>query len=121
MSIGFTKKGDMTDYEWYLLLAENGHCSYQYQLASEIHSKSQRQDRIVQTYKWLCLSLFLGDLRAKEVCNFVYLGMTAEEIEQGNMLVDAWIEDKFECEPSRDKSGWSSELNKLVDEENSDT
>ena len=66
-------------------------------------------------------SSFLGDLRAKEVCNFVYLGMTAEEIELGNMLVDAWIDDKFEYEPSRDKSGWSSELKKLVDEENSDT
>jgi hypothetical protein len=121
MNIGLTKKGDMTDYEWFLLLAENGHCSYQYRLAAEIHAKSLRCDRLVQTYKWLCLASLLGDKRAKDVVDFVYLGMSSNDIDLGNKLLDEWIEDKFESESCRDKSGWSSELKKFLNQESSDS
>ncbi len=110
MRIGFTKKGDMTDYEWYLLLAENGHRSYQYRLAIEINSKSLKSDRLVQTYKWLCLSALLGDIAAREIAQFVYLGMSQDEIFLADKLVEAWIEDKFDSFELIDTTGWSKEL-----------
>lgn len=123
MNIVQTKKGNMTDYEWFLLLAENGHCSYQYRLAIEINSKSKNPDRLVQTYKWLFLSVLLSGNQSKEVIDFVYLGMSADEIHVADTLIEAWIEDKFVSEPSRDRSGWSKELIKFmkgasVDDEN---
>ena len=123
MNIGQTKKGDMTDYEWFLLLAENGHSSYQYRLAIEINSKSKSSDRLVQTYKWLFLSVLLSGNQSKEIIDFVYLGMSSEEIHLADTLIEAWIEDKFESEPSRDRTGWSKELIKFmngagVDDEN---
>lgn len=114
MSIGLTKKGDMTDYEWYLLLAENGHRSYQYRLAIEINSKSRKSDRLVETYKWLCLSALLGENGAKEIAQFVYIGMSPVEIVTADKLVEKWIEDKFLEEMNPDKSGWSKELREFV-------
>ena len=114
MSIGLTKKGDMTDYEWFLLLAENGHSSYQYRLAIEINSKSKNSDRLVQSYKWLVLSILLGENRSKEILDFIYLGMSSEEINLADSLIDSWIEDKFESKPNQDRSGWSSELKKFT-------
>ena len=119
MSIGVTKKGDMTDYEWFLLLAENGHSSYQYRLAIEINSKSKNSDRLVQSYKWLVLSILLGENRSKEILDFFYLGMSSEEINLADSLIDSWIEDKFESKPNQDRSGWSSELKKFTSEASS--
>jgi len=110
MNAGLTKKGDLTDYEWFLLLAENGHCSYQYLLATEINSKSQKADRLIQTYKWLCLAALLGETRAKEIAQFTYLGMTSNEIALADKLVEKWIEDKFGSIGEKDTSGWSKEL-----------
>lgn len=114
MSIGLTKKGDMTDYEWYLLLAENGHRSYQYRLAIEINSKSLKSDRLVQSYKWLCLSALLGEASAKEIAQFLYIGMSAEEIFLADKLVEEWIEEKFDSVELKDTSGWSKELRQFM-------
>jgi hypothetical protein len=110
MNIGLTKKGDMTDYEWFLLLAENGHCFYQYRLAIEINSKSLKPNRLIQTYKWLCLSALLGETGAKEIAQFLYLGMSSEEIYMADKLIEEWIEEKFEPAKGKDTSGWSKEL-----------
>jgi hypothetical protein len=115
MSIGLTKKGDMTDYEWYLLLAENGHRSYQYRLAIEINSKSLKTDRLIQTYKWLCLSALLGETAAKEIAQFIYLGMTSDEIYLADKLVEEWIEEKFDSSDLKDKTGWSKELREFLE------
>jgi hypothetical protein len=114
MNIGLTKKGDMTDYEWFLLLAENGHCSYQYLLAIEINSKSLKSDRLIQTYKWLCLSALLGQTGIKEIIQFAYLGMTLNEVAIADKLAEEWIEEKFESLEGRDTSGWSKELKKFL-------
>lgn len=110
MNIGDIKKGDMTDFEWFLLLAENGHCSYQYILASEFFCKSVKPDRNIQIYKWLFLAALLGESRAREVVDFVYLGMSEAEIVAGDKLVEDWLENKFEPGSEIDKSGWSKEL-----------
>ena len=121
MNIGQTKKDELTDYEWILLLAENGHRSYQYFLASEIHSKSQLPDRIIQTYKWIFLSSLLGETRAKEVAHFVYLGMSQTQINFSEKLIEEWISDKINADENRDKSGWSKELKAFLEEsENSE-
>jgi TPR repeat protein len=114
MSIGLTKKGDMTDYEWYSLLAENGHRSYQYRLAIEINSNSLKSDRLVQSYKWLCLSALLGEAGAKEIAQFLYIGMSAEEIFLADKLVEEWIEEKFDSVELKDTSGWSKELRQFI-------
>lgn len=114
MSIGLTKKGDMTDYEWYLLLAENGHRSYQYRLAIEINSKSRKSDRLIETYKWLCLSALLGENGAKEIAQFVYIGMSPDEIFQADKLVEEWIEDKSDSIEMKDTTGWSQELRQFM-------
>lgn len=110
MEIGDIKKGDMTDFEWFLLLAENGHSSYQYILAAEIFCKNVRPDKNIQAYKWLFLSALLGEPRAREVADFVCLGMSEMEIVAGDKLVENWLEDKFESGNEIDKSGWSKEL-----------
>ncbi len=114
ISIGQTKKGDMTDYEWYLLLAENGHRSYQYRLAIEINSKSLKSDRLIQSYKWLCLSALLGEVGAKEIAQFIYLGMSVDEISLADKLVEEWIEEKSDSVGLKDTSGWSKELRKFM-------
>ena len=114
MSIGLIKKGDMTDYEWFLLLAENGHSSYQYRLAIEINSKSKNSDRLVHAYKWLFLSVLLSESRSKETLDFIYLGMSPVEIARADKLVEDWVENKFDLDPNSDKSGWSLELKKFV-------
>ena len=116
MNIGFTKKGDMTDYEWFLLLAENGQCSYQYRLAIEINSQSQKSDRLIQTYKWLCLAALLGEVRAKEIAEFIYIGMSANEIFLADKLVEEWIEEKCGSIEVKDTTGWSKELQNFINQ-----
>ncbi len=116
MNIGLTKKGDMTDYEWFLLLAENGHCSYQYRLAIEINSQSRKSDRLIQTYKWLCLAALLGESRSKEIAQFIYLGMSSDEIFLADKLVEEWIEEKCDSIDVKDTSGWSKELRNFINQ-----
>lgn len=114
MNIGLTKKDDMTDYEWYLLLAENGHRSYQYRLATEINSKSLKPDRLVHVYKWLCLSALLGETAAKEIAQFIYLGMSSDEILRADKQVKDWIEEKVDSLELKDTTGWSKELRQFM-------
>jgi len=114
MKIGSLKKGEMTDYEWFLLLAENGHSSYQYRIAIEINARSIKPDRLIQTYKWLCLSSLLGESRSQEIAQFIYLAMSAEEILLADKLVEDWVEEKFESIQIKDTSGWSQELLQFV-------
>jgi hypothetical protein len=116
MNLEQTINDNLTDYEWILFQAENGHSSYQYFLASEIHSKSQLSDRIIQTYKWIFLAYLLGEAKAKEVAHFVYLGMSQTQINCSEKLIEEWISDKANADEKRDKSGWSKELITFLEE-----
>lgn len=98
-----------------MLLSENGHRSYQYRLAIEINSKSLKTVRLVHTYKWLCLSALFGETVAKEIAQFIYLGMTSDEIYLDDKLVEEWIEEKFDSEDFKDKTGWPKELREFLE------
>ena len=112
---GWVKKGDMSDFEWFEFLADNGHSYYQNLLSALIIASDTYVDRQVHAFKWAFLASVLDRESWGRSLDFLYAGLTPDQIDRGYLLVDSWVGDKCEDEFEQDKTGWSSELKEFME------
>ena len=80
--------------EWYLVAAEKGNTEAQMALGRYFAMDFLDTYDPVVAYKWFSLAVHLGDFDAKEKRDFIASRMTAEQVAQGDALVDTWVADK---------------------------
>ena len=91
-------------------LANNGDTVVQITLASKILATSSDEHQVIEAYKWLFISLFLGNENARKNAEFVHRSMSEEQVLEADALVEKWIEEKIqELMESRNKE-WSKEM-----------
>lgn len=109
-----TNKIDAEEFDRYELLAENGHPTYQYFFSAAINSTSNYPDRLVQAYKWIFLSILLGEKHYKDVLSFLAHTMSTEEIARAGLLAEDWLSNKFDEDNEQAKTKWSQSLKRLI-------
>lgn len=77
--------------EWYLVAAEKGNTEAQMALGRWYAMDFQDSYDPVEAYKWFGVAEKLGDYGAQEKREFVASRMTAEQIVEGDGLVETWI------------------------------
>ena len=97
-------------YENLLDYAKNGHIDSQILLASKLLTKSYDKSRVIEAYKWLFISLFLNNEKARKLVEFVRITISEEKVIEADAFVEKWIEEKNqELMESRNKE-WSKEM-----------
>ena len=97
-------------YNKLLSSSSNGHIDSQILLASKLLTESNDKNRVVEAYKWLFISLFLGNAQSNDMLFFIRISMSEEQILEADDLVEKWIEEKNqELMESRNKE-WSKEM-----------
>lgn len=82
-------------FEEMLHFADRGNSSIQNFLAMAINANTNYPDRLVEAYKWVCISHMMGDsLSPFELSSFLSGGLTKEETDRAHALVDEWWERK---------------------------
>jgi hypothetical protein len=79
--------------ELYLVAAEKGNTEAQMALGRYFAMDFLDTYDPVEAYKWFSLAVELGDFDAREKRDFIASRMTAEQLAQGNALVDTWVAD----------------------------
>ena len=99
-----------SQYAVLLRLANNGDTDVQITLASKILATSSDEHRVIEAYKWLFISLFLNNEKARKLVEFVRITMSEEQVIEADAFVEKWIEEKNqELMESRNKE-WSKEM-----------
>ena len=78
--------------EWYLIAANKGNTEAQMALGRWYAMDFLDSYDPVESYKWFSLAQKLGDYDARDKREFIATRMTAEQIAQGDGLVDTWID-----------------------------
>jgi len=78
--------------KWYLLAAEQGIVGAQLALGRVYALDYSEKYDPVQAYKWFSLASKLGDMDAKSKLDFLRSRMTAEQVAEGQVLVNNWAD-----------------------------
>lgn len=78
--------------KWYLLAAEQGIVGAHLALGRVYAMDYSEQYDPVQAYKWFSLAAKFGDLDAKSKLDFLRSRMTAEQVAEGQTLVNNWTD-----------------------------
>jgi hypothetical protein len=99
-----------SEYEWLVNCAEHGASDLQLHLAFKILMTRTDQRRVVEAYKWVFISNFLGNPRAENILTFIQVGMTDEQLSEANAMIDSWIQEKQDESLQGKTTDWTQEL-----------
>jgi hypothetical protein len=99
-----------SDYEWHVHCAEHGASDYQLRLAFMILTTRTDEKRIVEAYKWMFISTFIGNKRAEQIVTLLQECMSDEQVVEANALVDLWAESKQDEFLEGKSHTWTQEL-----------
>ncbi len=91
-----SKSNFSSEYERLVNSATNGDSELQITLASKLLAASSDEQRVVEAYKWLFISLFLNNENARKLIEFVRRSMSEEQVLEADALVEKWIVEKNE-------------------------
>jgi hypothetical protein len=91
-------------------LSNNGDTDVQITLASRILATSSDEQRVVEAYKWLFISLFLNNENARNLVEFVRRSMSEEQVLEADALVEKWIVEKNEELMESRNDAWTFDL-----------
>ena len=95
---------------WHLTEADLGFTKIQHRLGSLYLESASSVGELYQAYKWLFISVALGNESAKEALIEVNTRLDYDQIDQAYQLAEDWFDEKFEEVSERDESRWSPEL-----------
>jgi len=98
--------------QWYLTEAELGYTKIQHRLGSLYLGLTGSVEDIYQAYKWLFISVALGNEAAKDDLIEVNTRLDYDQIDQAYQLAEDWFDEKFDEVSERDECKWSPELMK---------
>ena len=95
---------------WLIEPSDLGCTRSQHKLGRLLMDGDRSLENLFQAYKWLFLSVVLGNESAKKDLVEVNTLMSNDEINDAWDLAVGWIEEKWEATVDRDESKWSAEL-----------
>jgi len=98
--------------QWHLTEAELGYTKIQHRLGSLYLESACSAGELYQAYKWLFISVALGNDAAKVDLVKVNTHLDYDQIDQAYQLAEDWFDEKFDEISVRDESKWSPELMK---------
>ena len=98
--------------QWHLTEAELGYTKIQHRIGSLYLESSCSVEELYQAYKWLFISVALGNEAAKDDLIEVNTRLDYDQIDQAYQLAEDWFDEKFDEISERDESKWSPELMK---------
>jgi len=98
--------------QWHLTEAELGYTKIQHRLGSLYLESACSGEDLYQAYKWLFISVALGNEVAKDALIEVNTRLDYDQIDQAYQLAEDWFDEKFDEISERDESKWSPELMK---------
>jgi TPR repeat protein len=98
--------------QWHLTEAELGYTKIQHRLGSLYLGLTGSVEELYQAYKWLFISVALGNEAAKDDLIEVNTRLDYDQIDQAYQLAEDWFDEKFDEISERDESKWSPELMK---------
>ncbi len=104
----FTSQGE--EITWLMPDAQRG-CAKSQQRLGEIYLKLRRNsDDFSQAYKWLFISVALGNDEARASLSAVHHVSDKDALDDGFDLVEAWFSEKFEFIEGGSELTWTAEL-----------
>ena len=98
--------------QWHLTEAELGYTKIQHRIGSLYLESARSIEELYQAYKWLFISVALGNDAAKVDLVKVNTRLDYDQIDQAYQLAEDWFDEKFDEISERDESKWSPELMK---------
>lgn len=98
--------------KWHQTDANLGFTSAQHRLGVLYLESASGSDDLYQAYKWLFISVALGNEMAKDDLIEVNRRLDYEQISEAYQLAEDWFEEKFDDDLDRDECNWSPELMK---------
>jgi TPR repeat protein len=98
--------------KWHLPDANLGFTSAQHRLGGLYLESASGSDDLYQAYKWLFISVALGNETARDDLIEVNRRLDYEQIGEAYQLAEDWFEEKFDDDLDRDECNWSPELMK---------
>jgi len=98
--------------QWHLTEAELGYTKIQHRLGSLYLESACSVGELYQAYKWLFISVALGNEAAKDDLVEVNTRLDYDQIDQAYLFAEEWFDEKFDEISERDESKWSPELMK---------
>jgi TPR repeat protein len=98
--------------QWHLNEAELGYTKIQHRIGSLYLESTYSVEELYQAYKWLFISVALGNEAAKDDLIEVNTRLDYDQINQAYQLAEDWFDEKFDEISERDESKWSPELMK---------
>lgn len=97
---------------WYQTEANFGFTKIQHRLGLLYLESASSVGELYQAYKWLFISVALGNEAAKDDLIEVNTRLDYDQIDQAFQLAEDWFDEKFHEVTDRDESKWSPELMK---------
>ena len=98
--------------KWHQTDANLGFTSAQHRLGVLYLESASGSDDLYQAYKWLFISVALGNEAARDDLIEVNRRLDYEQIGEAYQLAEDWFEEKFDDDLDRDECNWSPELMK---------
>lgn len=102
----------LDEIKWLKADADLGFTSAQYRLGKLYLESASGSDDLYQAYKWLFISVALGNEAARDDLIEVNRRLDYEQIGEAYQLAEDWFEEKFDDDLDRDECNWSPELMK---------
>ncbi len=98
--------------KWHQPDANLGYTKVQHRLGLLYLESATDPHELYQAYKWLFISVALGNEKAREALIEVNRRLDYEQIGEAYQLAEDWFEEKFDDDLDRDECNWSPELMK---------
>ena len=96
--------------QWHQAEADLGYTETQHRLGRLYLESANNVNELYQAYKWLFISVALGNETAKDDLIEVNTRLDYDQIDEAYQLAEEWFEEKFDEVSERDESKWSPEL-----------
>jgi len=98
--------------KWYQSDADLGYTKAQHRLGLLYLESATDTGGLYQAYKWLFISVALGNEMARDDLVEVNTRLDYDQINEAYQPAEDWFEEKFDEEFAHDESVWSPELKK---------
>ena len=100
----------LDEIKWLKADADLGFTSAQHRLGVLYLESASGADDLYQAYKWLFISVALGNEAARDDLIEVNRRLDYEQIGEAYQLAEDWFEEKFDDDLDQDECNWSPEL-----------
>ena len=96
--------------KWLQPDADLGYIKAQHRIGLLYFQSARGLEDLYQAYKWLFISVALGNVSAETDLVAVNTRLDSDDIDEAYELAQSWFEEKFDESCERDESRWSPEL-----------